>query len=101
MKTSLPNIAAACLGLAAGAMLVLASLVRNLSVLTLLMGMLGTVLGLQHTVRHVEQVEPGMRWIFVVGLRETLNNFDAAMLILIPTMLCYTAAMFRLRQDKQ
>ena len=63
--------------------------------------MLGTVLGLQHTVRHVEQVEPGMRWIFVVGLRETLNNFDAAMLILIPTMLCYTAAMFRLRQDKQ
>ncbi|MBL9041840.1 MAG: hypothetical protein JNM83_09585 [Myxococcales bacterium] len=79
----------------------LASLVRNLSVLTLLMGMLGTVLGLQHTVRHVEQVEPGMRWIFVVGLRETLNNFDAALLILIPTMLCYTAAMFRLRQDKQ
>ena len=32
-----------------------------------------------------------MRWIVLIGLRETLNNLDAALLVLFPTMLCYTA----------
>ncbi|MFO0620608.1 MAG: hypothetical protein U0745_04360 [Polyangia bacterium] len=76
----------------------LAQLVRNLSVLTLLMGLFGTIVGLQTTVRAVESVEPAMRWIFVIGLRETLNNLDAALLVLLPTVICYTAGTFKLKQ---
>jgi hypothetical protein len=78
----------------------LASLARNLSVITLILGVFGTIIGLQYTVRAVEGVTPELRWIFVVGLRETLNNLDAALLLLFPTMLCYTAGMFKLRQGK-
>ncbi len=78
----------------------LASLVRNLSCLTLIFGVFGTIIGLQTTVRAVEQVEPAMRWIFVVGLRETLNNLDAALLVLFPTMLCYTAGKYKLTEGK-
>jgi hypothetical protein len=39
-----------------------------------------------------------MRWIFVIGLRETLNNLDAALLVLLPTVICYTAGTFKLKQ---
>ncbi len=78
----------------------LASLVRNLSCITLILGLFGTIVGLQHSVGAIEKVEPAMRWIFLLGLRETLNNLDAALLVLFPTMLCYTAGTFRLRQDQ-
>ena len=75
----------------------LAQLVRNLSVLTLIVGLFGTIVGLQTTVRAVENVEPALRWIFVIGLKETLNNLDAALLVLFPTLLCYTAGTFKLK----
>ena len=46
----------------------LASLVRNLSCLTLIFGVFGTIVGLQYSVSAIEKVEPAMRWIVLIGL---------------------------------
>ena len=56
-------------------------LVVGTSVLTLLFGLLGTVVGIQTSVRYLHQVEDADRWIFLVGLRESLNNMVAALVI--------------------
>lgn len=77
----------------------LASLVRNLSCLTLIFGVFGTIVGLQTSVNAIEKVEPAMRWIVLIGLRETLNNSVAALLVLFPTMLCYTAGKYKLTEQ--
>ena len=48
-----------------------------------IMGCLGTVLGVIHTVSNVEKMPPADRWIFIVGLRESLNNMGAALFIAV------------------
>lgn len=75
-----------------------AELVRNLSVVTLLLGVFGTVLGLQHSIAYIHELPADQRWIVWVGLRETLHNLNFAIVVLVPTLLLYTAGSFRRRQ---
>jgi hypothetical protein len=57
------------------------ALLCALSVLTLLAGALGTVTGLQTSARYIGDVALNEKWIFLVGLRESLNNATAALVI--------------------
>lgn len=50
-----------------------------LLVLLMLAGVFGTVLGVQVSAEHIGEVSPGERWIFLLGLRESLNNMVAAL----------------------
>ncbi len=75
----------------------LAAVCRGLCVLTVVMAAIGTLLGVQVTIRAVEQVGPEMRWIFLVGLRESLNNLLAGLVLLIPSLALYVAARVRQR----
>ena len=52
-----------------------------LGVLTCLMGCLGTVTGLQASALHIGDVGIDNKWIFLVGMREALNNMVAALMI--------------------
>jgi hypothetical protein len=49
------------------------------ALLTLLAGGLGTVLGLQTAARYITGTPE--KWLFLVGLREALNNLVAALLV--------------------
>ncbi|MGC4121070.1 MAG: MotA/TolQ/ExbB proton channel family protein [Myxococcales bacterium] len=77
------------------------SLVVGLSFATLLAGLLGTVAGLQTTVRAVQSMsgDEFMR-VFLVGLRESLNCTFAALVIAIVATLLATAGSFRLRRGQ-
>jgi hypothetical protein len=70
------------------------SLLCALSVLTLLAGALGTVTGLSVSARYIVDVAVDEKWIFLVGLRESLNNATAALsIVAIDAMLvCLTMA---------
>ncbi len=57
------------------------ALLCALSVLTLLAGALGTVTGLTTSARYIADVAVNEKWIFLVGLRESLNNATAALVI--------------------
>jgi hypothetical protein len=50
---------------------------------TLLVGLLGTALGIDPTVRGMRDLPPDSRWIFFEGLRETLNNLDVSLVFAI------------------
>lgn len=75
-----------------------AGLIRNLSIVTLLLGVFGTVLGLQHSIQFIDDLPADQRWIVWKGLRETLHNLDFSILLIVPTWLLYTAGSFRRRQ---
>lgn len=75
-----------------------AGLIRNLSIVTLLLGVFGTVVGLQHSINFIEELPADQRWIVWKGLRETLHNLDFAIVLIVPTWLLYTAGSFRRRQ---
>jgi hypothetical protein len=47
--------------------------------LTGVAGVFGTVLGVQLSAEHIGEVDPDKRWIFLLGLRESLNNLVAAL----------------------
>ncbi len=54
---------------------------------TIAMGCLGTALGVQHSIGAIREVAPEMRWIFLVGLGESLNNFSASLFLALPAIL--------------
>lgn len=56
-------------------------LVTGASIATLIMGALGTVIGIQYSVRYLDRVADAERWIFLVGLREALNCMVAAFVL--------------------
>jgi cell division protein FtsX len=64
-------------------------------VLTLLVGVLGTVAGYQVSVRHIEQVPPDQRWIVLIGLSEALNNLVAALFLAALQTLIAAGAVLR------
>lgn len=64
-------------------------------VATLLFGLLGTVTGLQASVRYVAHVEAPDRWLFLVGLRESLQNLVAALLLTALAALATTLGAYR------
>lgn len=61
--------------------------------LTLAAGALGTVTGLQAAASHVAQSSSDP--LFLVGLREALNNLVAAVILAMLTMLCLLVAHVR------
>jgi hypothetical protein len=54
---------------------------------TLVMGALGTALGVQQSARHIGDVPPEQRYIFLIGLKESLNCAAGALLIMLPACL--------------
>lgn len=76
-------------------------LIVGASLMTLLFGALGTVLGIQMSVRYLDQVADADRWIFLVGLRESLNNLVAALLVIAVTCLLASLGAYRGRLAAQ
>ncbi|HEX2574051.1 MAG TPA: hypothetical protein VH877_31180 [Polyangia bacterium] len=75
-------------------------LITGLCVATIIMGVLGTVLGVQHCIRGVASGVPEERWIVfaLLGLREALNCFVGAMMLVLPTTLAAMLGAYRLHQ---
>ena len=71
------------------------SVVVGLAVATILVGVLGTVLGVQTSARAIGQVDHEMKWIFLIGLKESLNNLVAALGIAVIDVLIATRGAFR------
>jgi hypothetical protein len=69
--------------------------VVGLLVASLLMGVLGTGLGLEQSVRHIREVAPEQRWIFLIGLGEALHCVNLALLLAVPTALAATVTAYR------
>lgn len=70
-------------------------LIIGFAVATVIAGLLGTVTGVQHSANHIMEVEVDRRWIFLLGLRESLNNMVAALVITTLTALAATAGSYR------
>lgn len=71
------------------------ALLCALSVLTLLAGALGTATGLQASARYIGDVSLDEKWIFLIGLRESLNNATAALVIVTVDALLVCVALAR------
>lgn len=75
-------------------------LVIGFSVATIIAGALGTTTGLQATANYVAQTASTDRWLFVVGLRESLNNMDAALFVATLDALLATIGAYRFAKLK-
>lgn len=53
----------------------------------LVMGALGTALGVQQSARHIGEVPPEQRYVFLIGLSESLNCAAGALLLILPASL--------------
>ena len=71
-------------------------LIVGFAIATLLAGALGTVTGIQLSAEHIGEVEASKRWIFLLGLRESLNNAVAALVLASVDALLATAGAYRL-----
>lgn len=63
--------------------------VAGLALATLLAGTLGTVVGVQASVRYIDASDE--KWLFLIGLREALNNLVLAQCIVLVDVLVVTA----------
>lgn len=63
------------------------SLVHMVALVTLLMGVFGTALGVQVSAAAMRGVAPDQKWIFLIGLAESLNCVLGALALLIPTLI--------------
>ena len=61
----------------------------------IIMGCLGTVLGVMHTISGVEKMPPEDRWIFLIGLRESLNCIGAALFLALFDVVLICAGLLR------
>ena len=73
----------------------LVPLIIGFGVATLLAGALGTVIGIQTSVHHIEKVAEQDRWLFLVGVRESLNNVLAALVMTSLAALTTSVGSFR------
>jgi mannose/fructose/N-acetylgalactosamine-specific phosphotransferase system component IID len=60
---------------------------------TMLSGLLGTVTGMQMSANHIGEINE--KWIFLLGLSESLNNLVAATVMVIVSMLLLFGASVR------
>jgi hypothetical protein len=74
----------------------LRSLVFGVLAASLFMGVLGTILGLQHSIEGAREAPPELRWMVVVGLQECLNCVAVALVMALPTALALGAGSHRL-----
>jgi hypothetical protein len=70
-------------------------LVIGLSITTLIAGCLGALTGVQHSVQYIEKAAEGERWMFLVGLRESLNNLVVALIVVFFVSLFAMVGAFR------
>jgi hypothetical protein len=70
-------------------------LIIGFGVATVIAGLLGTVTGVQHSANYIMEVEADRRWIFLLGLRESLNNMVAALVVTAVTALAATVGSYR------
>lgn len=75
----------------------LVPLIVGFGVATVLAGLLGTLTGLQRSAQYIHEIE--QKWIFLVGLRESLNCLVAA--LVIATLDALTAAVGSMRLVRQ
>jgi hypothetical protein len=73
----------------------LLEIVIGSSIATMLMGFLGFVLGIQASARTIGQVAADERWIFLIGVKESLNNVVAALVMVLIVSLLATAGRYR------
>ena len=73
----------------------LAPLAVGLIAATVALGVLGTILGLQHSAMGIADAPPDKRWIFLIGLKESLFNLDFALALAVPAMLLAAVGSFR------
>ncbi len=71
------------------------ALVVGLGVATALLGVIGTVLGIQMSAGAIGKVAADQRWIFLVGLKESLHNTTAALVIAAVDALVVTVGAVR------
>ena len=79
-------------------------IVIALGVACLIMGCLGTVAGVMLSISGVEKVPPQDRWIFLIGLRESLNCVGFALFLALADAVLICAGLLRrgreaIRQD--
>lgn len=63
------------------------SVVHMVALITLLMGIFGTLLGMQISAQAIRNVGPEHKWIFLIGLAESLNCVLGALVLLMPTLI--------------
>jgi hypothetical protein len=63
--------------------------------LTAMAGVLGTATGVQMSARYIHQVSNDKKWIFLLGLDESLNNLVGAVVLITFTMLLLLAGHVR------
>jgi len=74
----------------------LVPLTVGLCAATLVMGVLGTALGVQHSIHGIIDADPGIRWYVLLGLRESLNCLDGALLFILPALLAGLTGSYRM-----
>ena len=65
-------------------------------VAALLMGTLGTVLGVHVSIRHVVELPPEQRFIVLVGVQESLGNLGLALAATLPAALLAAVGSWRM-----
>src|SRR5262249_41497155 len=65
----------------------LVPLALGLIAATVVMGFFGTALGMQASAEAIGRVEPERRWIFLIGLKESLGCLDVALALALPACL--------------
>lgn len=66
-------------------------LVRGLLVTTVLLGVLGTAIGVQVSANAIREVPSDQRWIFLLGLKESLHNLTIALVLTVPSVILAAA----------
>ena len=78
----------------------LVTLIVGLGTAAFLMGLLGTVLGVEQSIRHVAELPPEKRWIVLLGLSESLHNAWVALSLLVPTAILAMVGSYRFEQRR-
>ena len=71
------------------------ALVVGSSVATVIAGCLGAAVGLQNSVRFIKDVAASERWVFLIGLKESLNCVVAAFVLVCLACLITTVGAYR------
>jgi hypothetical protein len=74
----------------------LVPLIVGLCVATLTMGVLGTALGVQHSVIGLVDADPSLRWLLMVGMKEAMCCLDVSLLFVLVAALAGMTGSYRM-----